>query len=163
MLVLRWPLSLINILPDCGADDALLGPLFGRTGGCQHPAAHHADSIANAQQLGQIRTNKEDSLAGGGQLSHQPVNLRLAADVDATRWEGERLSLSTERTKTRPDFIRSRQKQARKVSVRPAPIKPAIPRISPSRKTRSTERGFCCPASLRTSNMARPGVCALCG
>src|SRR5438067_1401711 len=86
MLVLRWPLSLINILPNGGADDALLGPLFGRTGGCQHPAAHHADSIANAQQLGQIRTNKEDSLAGGGQLSHQPVNLRLASNVDATRW-----------------------------------------------------------------------------
>jgi hypothetical protein len=51
----------------------------------QPAAAHHADAMGEAEQLGQLGRNQEDGEAVGGERANQPVDLGLGADVDALR------------------------------------------------------------------------------
>src|SRR5262249_40837269 len=49
----------------------------------QPAATHHGDAIADAEQLWKIAADEKNRLAALRQLSHQTVDLRFAADVDA--------------------------------------------------------------------------------
>ena len=64
-------------------------PLLGGVGVVEHAgqpaAAHHADAMGEAEQLGQLGRDQEDGEAVGGERANQPVDLGLGADVDALR------------------------------------------------------------------------------
>src|SRR5919109_4550270 len=75
-------ISLVVRLPDGRPDDGVFGPLLGGTHLLEHPAAHDADGVTDPQQFGKIRTDEEDGLPFRGKLTDEPVDGRLAADVD---------------------------------------------------------------------------------
>ena len=58
----------------------------------------------------------------------------------ATAWAGVLIDTFLPSTTTSPDCARSAPNTARATSVRPAPISPAKPRISPRRKEKATFR-----------------------
>ncbi len=68
----------------------------------------------------------------------------------ATASPGERMETRRPRTSIVPLWISSAPKIARAVSVRPEPISPAMPRISPSRSSKLTSRTSLPAFSLST-------------
>src|SRR5689334_22574744 len=63
--------------------DRFFGPVGSQANVAQPPPRHDGDPVANGEQLGEIRTDEDHSLAGGGGLTHQPVDFALSPYVDA--------------------------------------------------------------------------------
>src|SRR5262245_22108229 len=51
----------------------------------QNTSAHHADGVADAKQLREIRTYEDNRFALSRQFADQPINLRFACDIDSPR------------------------------------------------------------------------------
>ena len=65
----------------------------------------------------------------------------------------------TPRTRTSPLATGSRPKTARTSSVRPEPMRPAMPRISPRRSSRSASSGMSSPVRAARSSTGSPTSC----
>ena len=81
-----------------GVDDVLFGHLVADEHRDRLPLVHDEDAVAETKQLDRVGGNQEDRRARRGQLPHQPVDLLLGADIDATR-----------RFRQQVDFGRQRQ------------------------------------------------------
>src|SRR5208283_2433804 len=68
--------------PDGRPQELGLVPLGPGPRGDELAAAHHADRVAEAEELGQVGANEDDRLARRGQAPDDLVDLRLAAHVD---------------------------------------------------------------------------------
>src|SRR5262245_19684527 len=73
----------------CASQRAVQDLLFGRIVAIElaadSPLAHHENAIPEAENLGELRRDHHDGGPPGDQLTHQPIDLDLAPDVDATR------------------------------------------------------------------------------
>ena len=63
--------------------DRVLRPLLNRPCRAQPPPVHHRQTVADTQQLRNVRTHKENRLAFGGQSADPFIDLDLAGDIDA--------------------------------------------------------------------------------
>src|SRR5687768_11582872 len=70
----------------CQRHDPLLGRLGPRQFAGEPALAHDEDAVAHAEDLRQFGGDHQDGDTATGELTHQMVDLRLGADVDAAGW-----------------------------------------------------------------------------
>ena len=90
--------SAVLVTGNGGVNDVFFGHLIADKHRDRLPLIHDEDAVAKTEQLDRVGGDQEDRRAGRGQLAHQPVDLLLGADVDATR-----------RLRKQVDFGRQRQ------------------------------------------------------
>ena len=64
----------------------MLGPLSGGADFDNVAAAHDGDGVADAEEFGEVRADKDDRFAIGGEFADEFVDLGFAGDVDAAGW-----------------------------------------------------------------------------